>query len=204
MFLLLLLLVFVFGCCCVCGVFSPLSVFVVCVLVPFFGVFVCASASVDQSVSCSSHFRNTHFEKVTKPEAAAFLYLCHKPCFFFWGLVVVVCSSLRARTKRQWRRRENGTYKGEEKTFWRGFFFFLFCLGAFFTVFWGFVLCWVRLEDCNGLHGVSVRSTVVIVVGLCDVLCFVNPFSFRVCCCVSSSFACGGCLMCRAWSGAMD
>lgn len=53
----------------------------VCVLVPFFGVFVCASASVDQSVSCSSHFRNTHFEKVTKLEAAAFCIFVTNPVF---------------------------------------------------------------------------------------------------------------------------
>ncbi len=67
------------------------------------------------------------------------------------------------------------------------------------------MLCRVRLEDCNGLHGVSVRSVVVIVVVvLCDVLCFVNPFPYRFCFCVSSSFAFGGCLMCRAWSGAME
>ncbi len=50
-------------------------------MVPFFGVFVCASASVDQSVSCSSHFRNTHFEKVTKPEAAAFCVFVTNPVF---------------------------------------------------------------------------------------------------------------------------
>ncbi len=64
------------------------------------------------------------------------------------------------------------------------------------------MLCWVRLEDCNGSHGVSVRSVVVIVVvALCDVLCFGNPFPFRFCCCVSFSFARGGCLIWRAWSG---
>jgi hypothetical protein len=36
---------------------------------------------VDQSVSCSSHFRNTHFEKVTKPEAAALCIFVTNPVF---------------------------------------------------------------------------------------------------------------------------
>jgi hypothetical protein len=36
---------------------------------------------VDQSVSCSSHFRNTHLEKVAIPEAAAFCIFVTNPVF---------------------------------------------------------------------------------------------------------------------------